>query len=341
MTFKIGSRTIGAGETFIIAEVGQAHEGSFGSALAFIDAVAEAGVDAVKFQCHIAAEESSEHEPWRVPIAGYKNRYSYWEAMEFTEQKWGQLAVGAHFAKVEFLCSPFSLKALELMNPLVPAWKVASGEIGNKPLIAAMVKTGKPVLLSTGMSTIAEIEGIYDSLPGSHPLLVFQTTSAYPVPPEEVGLNQLSDLITGTDYCGLSDHSGSPYTGLAAAALGADAIEVHVCWSKKAFGPDVSSSLDLDELKVLVEGVRWIDRIRNNPVDKDLMAEKLAPTRALFTKSAFVDSCITMAGPPYVLGEHDIAMKKPGTGLKLEQVVGRTLARTVKSGQMLSEDDFE
>lgn len=345
MNFKIGSRTVGDGNTFIIAEIGQAHNGSFGEALAFIDAVAELGVDAVKFQCHIAVEESSAEEPWRVPIAGYESRYAYWEAMEFTPDQWSTLAGKAIFKGLEFLCSPFSMKALGLLVPLVEAWKVASGEIGNKPLLEAMVKTGKPILLSTGMSTIDELGQAEQRFPKNYPYLAFQTTSEYPVPPEHVGLNEMVDMQTDLQerrtLVGLSDHSGSPYTGLAAVALGADAIEVHVTWSKKAFGPDVSSSLDLDELKVLVDGVRWIDRIRNNPVDKDAMAEQLAPTRALFTRSAFLNGSYLNTVPGMVVDESMIAMKKPGTGLKLEEVVGRKFRRTVMSGQMLSEDDFE
>ena len=351
--FNIGRYEVGNGRCLIIAEIAQSHNGSFLEALAYIDAVAEAGADIVKFQCHIAAEESSAEEPWRVPIAGFEFRYDYWEEMQFTWLQWQQLAAhtkqsrtfSLHHRDLEFLCSPFSLKALEMLDPLVPAWKVASGEVTNKPLIEAMVKTGKPILLSTGMSTFNDILNALDLIEAGskeYPFLVFQTTSEYPVPPEDVGLNELTDFKKSLiQPVGLSDHSGSPYTGLAAVALGADALEVHVTWDKRQQGPDVSSSLAIDELKVLVEGTRWIERIRNNPVDKDAMAEKLAPTRALFTRSAFLNGSYAQAVAGMTVSEKMIVMKKPGTGLKLEEVVGRKLVRTVESGTMLTEADFE
>lgn len=340
--FNIGKHEIGSGRCFIIAEIAQAHNGSFLEALAYIDAVAEAGVDAVKFQCHIASEESSPEEPWRVPIAGYPSRYAYWQAMEFNEYQWSALKARSGGAGLAFLCSPFSLKALEILDPLVPAWKVASGEVTNKPLIDAMVKTGKPILLSTGMSTEVETLEVAQWLAPARPWLLFQSTTEYPCQPEHIGLNRLSDVGPGF-FRGLSDHSGSPYTGLAAVALGADALEVHVTWDRRQQGPDVSSSLTLDELKTLVEGARWIERIRNNPVDKDAMAEKLAPTRALFTRSAFLNGYdgIEAFSSGIVLEEKFIAMKKPGTGLQMVDVVGRTLVRTIESGHMLSAADFE
>lgn len=351
MTFNIGKHEIGSGRCFIIAEVAQAHNGSFQEALAYIDAVAEAGADAVKFQCHIATEESSPEEPWRVPIPGYESRYAYWQAMEFSPAEWRALNLRAEIQNLEFLCSPFSLKALEMLDPLVPAWKVASGEVTNKPLIEAMVKTGKPILLSSGMTPWKGLsDGIDVAQIGiSVPYLIFQSTTEYPCSPEDIGLNIMEDLRYFNMPVGLSDHSGSPYTGLAAVTLGADALEVHVTWDKRQQGPDVSSSLTIDELKVLVEGTRWIERIRNNPVDKDAMAEKLAPTRELFTKSAFAfnrngPGTNTVYAPGAVLGNGCVVFRKPGTGITPDQwskYENLPLKRPVTAGQMLSEADFE
>ena len=283
-----------------------------------------------------------------MPIAGYETRYKYWQAMEFTGREWLELHNRAESWGLVFLCSPFSLAAARFLQPLVPAWKVASGEISNRPLLEAMVATGKPILLSTGMSKIDEIGDALDFIAArcghdNYPSLTFQTTSEYPVVPGHVGLNELHELRLFTDnrFVGLSDHSGSIHTGLAATALGADALEVHVCWNKQGFGPDVSSSITVDELKQLVEGVKWINRITNNPVDKDEMAERLKPTRELFTKSAFANDRNAWRLPGWAVQESDIVMKKPGTGLSMEQVIGRTVIRQVSAGQMLSEADFE
>ena len=265
----------------IIGEVAQAHEGSLGMAHAYIDAIARAGADAVKFQCHIAAAESTPDEPWRVQPEWPQDasRYDYWKRMEFSPEQWWSLKAHADDAGVEFLCSPFSPEAVRLIDPLVGTWKLASGEVTNRPLLEAIASTGKPVIVSTGMSTRAELESVLAWFP-DHAIL--QCTSAYPCPPEKVGLNVLRDLRQRYACpVGLSDHSGTIYPGLAAVALGCDLLEVHVTFSREAFGFDVSSSITTAELRQLVEGARFIERALT-PVDKEVMAHELEPMRRLF-----------------------------------------------------------
>ena len=143
------------GPCFIIAEIGQAHDGSLGSAHAYIDAVAEAGVDAVKFQTHIAHAESSKHEQFRVKgFPQDKTRYDYWKRMEFTPEQWSDLLSHAKEKGLIFLSTPFSIEAVELLENLnVPAFKIGSGDIDNIDLIESVIKTQKPILLSSGMSS--------------------------------------------------------------------------------------------------------------------------------------------------------------------------------------------
>ena len=316
----------------IVAEIGNQHNGSIDVAHTYIDAVAKAGADAVKFQCHIAAAESTLSEPWRVKFTRENiSRYEYWERMEFTPRQWIELAAHAHMQDLEFIVSPFSIEAVEMLDGLVDRWKVASGEVGNTPLLKAIAKTGKPVVLSSGMSDRVELAQAVSSL-GSVPWIhTLQCTSKYPCPPEEIGLNLLNSLH------GLSDHSGSIYTGLAAAALGAEMLEVHVCFSKQEFGPDVSSSITIDELRQLVEGVRWIERIITNPVDKDEMAQEMQPMRDLFTKSiTFAEQL--KAGT--ILEERHFAYRKPGTGIPAAdygKYLGRVLAQDVPGRAFLQE----
>src|SRR5882724_7822406 len=144
----------------IVAEVAQGHDGSLGLAHAFIDAVANAGADAVKFQTHLAAAESTPGEPWRVKFSPQdKSRYDYWKRMEFTEEQWHGLKQHAHERSLQFLSSPFSLEAVDLLARVgVDAWKVASGEIANGSMLERMAATRLPVLLSTGMSPLTEID---------------------------------------------------------------------------------------------------------------------------------------------------------------------------------------
>ena len=139
----------------IVAEVAQAHDGSLGSAHAFIDAIANAGADAVKFQTHIAAAESTPAEPWRVKFS-YQDatRYDYWKRMEFTEAQWLGLKNHAEERKLLFLSSPFSMEAVELLQRIgIRAWKIASGELTNVPMLGRIVESGLPIILSSGMSS--------------------------------------------------------------------------------------------------------------------------------------------------------------------------------------------
>ncbi len=166
--FRIGDRRVGPGEPcFIIAEVAQAHDGSLGAAHAYIDMAAQCGADAVKFQTHFAAEESTPAEPWRIQFSRQDGtRYEYWRRMEFDEAQWTGLAEHAAEAGIVFLSSAFSAKAVDLLTRLgMPAWKIASGEVSNHALLAQMVSTKKPILLSSGMSSWAELDAAVNLRP--------------------------------------------------------------------------------------------------------------------------------------------------------------------------------
>jgi N-acetylneuraminate synthase len=242
-----------------------------------------------------------------------------------------------------FLSSPFSFEAVELLERVgVPAWKVGSGEVSNTPFLERVASTGRPVLLSSGMSDFAELDAAVATLRGRVAFAVLQCTSEYPSPPERIGLNVLSELMRRYDApVGLSDHSGTIYPSLAAVALGASIIEVHVTLSREMFGPDVAASVTTDELRRLVDGVALLERALASPVDKDALAAELAPVRERFTKSIVAASDLA-AGT--VLQASDLALKKPGTGLpasRLQEVVGRRLRRPVAVDALLEESDLE
>ncbi len=325
----------------VIGEVAQAHDGSLGAAHAYIDAIASSGADAVKFQTHIAAAESTQQEPWRVRFSHQDaSRYEYWKRMEFTEEQWLGLKRHAEEKKLEFLSSPFSIEAARMLQRIgMKTWKVASGEVANSQLFRYMVETRLPVMLSTGMSSMEEIDSAVARVQAAGlPLAVMQCTSAYPCPPEKVGLNML-EMFRGRYGCavGLSDHSGTIFPGLAAATLGAELVEVHVTFSKECFGPDVPASLTTSDLKTLVEGVRFIERMRTSTVDKNAMAKELTPLRNLFTKSIVAEIDLPSGA---VLTPESLSVKKPGTGIpaeRLDSMIGRRLRRPLAAGEMLSE----
>ena len=333
------------GRCLIIGEVAQAHDGSLGQAHAFIDAIAGAGADAVKFQTHIAAAESTLAEPWRVKFSPQdESRYAYWKRMEFTESQWIELKRHADERGLLFLSSPFSVEAVELLERVgVTAWKIASGEIGGSRMFERMAATKLPVLLSTGMSTLQEIDQAVNQIKSRGlPLVVLQCTTAYPCPPEKVGLNLIPFFRDRYETTvGLSDHSGTIFPGLAAATLGVSVLEVHVTMSRDMYGPDVSSSVTVSELKQLVEGVRFIERMKANPIDKDCLAAELQPLRRLFGKS-IVARMDLPAGT--VLKEEHLTVKKPGHGLsedKLGLVLNRKLRVALPADALVLEEHLD
>ncbi|MEM7588307.1 MAG: N-acetylneuraminate synthase family protein, partial [Acidobacteriota bacterium] len=270
-------------------------------------------------------------------------RYEYWQRMELAPEHWAGLAEHARDQGLVFLSSAFSFKAVDLLAGLdMAAWKVASGEITTLPLLRRMAETGKPVLLSSGMSTWDELDTAAALVRDSGaPLALFQTTTSYPCPPEKLGLNVLGELAQRYGCpVGLSDHSAKIYAGLAAVALGASLLEVHLTFSRESFGPDTSSSLRVDELAQLVEGVRFTETALAHPVDKQAMATELDELRGIFGKSV-VASRDLAAG--VVLSAADLGLKKPATGIpasRYDELIGRTLARAVTRDQQLQEDDL-
>lgn len=339
-----GSRAAGSG-CIVVGEVAQSHDGSLGLAHAFIDAIADAGADAVKFQTHIAAAESTPAEPWRVRFSPQDpTRYDYWKRMEFSEEQWRGLKKHADERNLWFLSSPFSMEAVELLDRVgVAAWKVASGETSNLPMLERLSSDGRPVLLSTGLSSLQEIDAAVRLVRSrGAPLAVLQCTSAYPCPPDKVGLNLIPFFRQRYDCTvGLSDHSGTIYPALAACVLGIDVLEVHVAFSRRMFGPDVPASVLFEELSQLIEGMRFIERALEHPVDKDESARETESLHALFTKSV-----VALRDLPEgtVLQPGHLGAKKPGTGLpamRLNDLIGSRLKRALKKDELLREGDWE
>ena len=329
----------------IIVEIGQAHEGSLGMAHAFIDTIADCGADAVKFQTHIAAAESTQHEPWRTRFSSQDaTRIDYWQRMEFTEPQWLELKTHANDQGLLFLSSPFSLEAVELLIKTgVAGWKTASGETSNHALIDAMAKTGLPMIVSTGMSTLTEIDEVVERIRAHNvPLALLQCTSAYPCPAELVGLNVIESFRERyACAAGLSDHSATIFPGLAAATLGIQALEIHLTLSRDMFGPDVPASVTPAQLRELVEGIRFIETMRANPVDKEVISDNVGSLRKIFTKSVVATAALE---PGTVLSESHLTTKKPGSGIPanaLGELIGRRLTRAVVPDQLLSYDDLE
>jgi len=341
---EIDGRTIGPGaKSFIIAEVAQAHDGSLGLAHSFIDAVAVHGADAVKFQTHIADAESTPAEPFRIPFSYEDNtRYEYWKRMEFTPEQWAGLADHCRQKQIVFLSSVFSVEAIALLDRIgVPALKFGSGEVHNSTMLDAGIATGKPLLLSSGMSTYEELDDTVSFLRSKGAAFaLFQATSKYPTPLTEVGLNNLDYLRTRYGVpTGLSDHSASIWPTITAIGRGADLVEFHVTFDRTMFGPDSIASLTFAELAEIVSARDAIATMDSNPVDKSTMARDLGRMRQFFRKSVALKEP-QRAGTR--LEAWMLTGKKPASGIPFDDVdklVGRVLLRDVEATRLLTWDD--
>jgi N-acetylneuraminate synthase len=330
---------------FLIAEVAQAHDGSLGFAHCFIDIAAETGVDAIKFQTHIAAAESTFDEKFRMPFS-YEDatRWDYWRRMEFGAAEWEGLARHARDKGLIFLSSCFSVEAVEIMRRLnVPAWKVGSGEVNSTELLNAIATGSEPILLSTGLSDFASIERQVEQITRKGiPVALFQCTTKYPTSLEEVGLNVIDELNERFGCpVGLSDHSGSIWPSVAAMARGAAMIEVHIAMHPRQFGPDTAASLDPKQLRQLGEARDAIAAMLARPLDKNVTSSSLAEVRRQFEKSVALREDLP-AGT--VLRPEHLTLKKPGGGLDREDVaalIGRRLVCDVPKDRLLRLDDLE
>lgn len=329
----------------IIAEIGQAHEGSLGIAHSYIDAMANAGVNAVKFQTHIADAESSKYEPFRVKFS-YEDetRFDYWKRMEFSEDQWRGLKAHCDDVGIEFLSSPFSLAAIDLLERIgVKRYKVGSGEVNNHLMLEYISRTGKPVLLSSGMSNFEELDDSVTLLKKQgNPLSIFQCTTSYPTQPQNWGLNVIQELKKRYDVpVGYSDHSGDIYACLFAAAQGAEMIEFHTVYDKSMFGPDAKSSLTPTEVSKLVKGLRQYEQSLLYPVDKSSNSQ-YSELKGIFEKSLAVNKDLP-AG--HVLRLQDLETKKPkGKGInaaEFQNIIGARLARPLSKWEFLNKTDLD
>lgn len=328
----------------IIAEIGLSHDGSLGTAHAYIDAVATTGAQGIKFQTHIASAESSKREPWRKRFSPQdESRYDYWQRTSFSAEQWEGLRAHADEAGLRFLSSAFSVEAVDLLDEVgVSAWKIPSGEVSNIPLLDHIASKGGPVWISSGMSPFAELDFAVSRIRDAGvPVAVFQCTSKYPCPPEDLGLSEIPKLSQRYECpVGFSDHSGTPYAGLGAIALGAQLVEVHVVLSRLQYGPDVSSSITIEELRQLVEGSIVIRTSLDSNYDRDSMAAELEPLRRIFTQSVVTARPV---GSDVMLQRDDLAVRKPGDGIpasRLEDLVGRRTKRDLEVGHFLTESDL-
>ena len=327
--------------TFIIAEVGSVHDGSFGNAKKLIEAAAACGVDAVKFQTHIPEAETLPDAPMPRYFKG-EPRFEYFKRTGFSLDQWRELKRHCDEHDVVFLSSPFSEEAVDLLESVgIPQYKIPSGEVTNLPMLEKIARLGKPVILSSGMSAWDELDrAVVVIQKHNDQLTVLQCTSEYPCPYEQVGLNVMLEMAERYNVpVGLSDHTLTNYAVFAAVTLGASVIEKHFTFSRKMYGSDARHSLEPDEMIDLVQGVRAIETMMAAPVEKD-QVEPYNEMKQIFEKSLVAQVDIPAGA---VLTRELVGIKKPGTGLsaaRLDEFLGRKVSDNISAGTMFAENDF-
>lgn len=329
---------------YLIAEIAQAHDGSLGILYSYIDAVAKTGVQAIKFQMHIAEAESSPYEPFRVHFSKEDaTRFDYWKRIEFTLEQWKGIKAHCDAVGLDFICSPFSNMAVDWLEEIgVKIYKVGSGEVNNFLLLEKIAQTGKPVLISSGMSNFKELDQTVAFLKNKKVAFsILQCTTAYPTKPEQYGFGVMQELSDRYQVpVGFSDHSAKVSTGIAAVALGASIVEFHVVFHRAMFGPDAIASLTLEETKQLAEAVHDIYLAQNSVLDKN-NNEDFSTLKSIFEKSLAINKNLP-AG--HTLTFADLESKKPkGYGISaadFQQVIGRKLKADKTQWDFLNEEDL-
>ncbi len=348
--FAIGDRTVGPGHPcYLIAEAGSNHGGSLDTALALVDAAADAGADAVKFQTFQAKRLYAKSAGQSDYLGDERSIFDIIQAMEMPESWLPTLAARAAERGLGFLSTPFHEEAVALLDPFVQAWKIASYELTHHPLLEAVAATGKPVILSTGAATVGEVADAVAVLEraGCAGLVLLQCTASYPAPLGSVNVAALVDLRERFGVStGLSDHSRDPVVApMTAAALGAVVVEKHFTLSNRLPGPDNPFAVEPHELARLVKRVRDVETARGSgkkAVDASAIDPAEEELRAFARRTLFTTRPVR-AGEGFTRDNVDALRRgKRDAGLPpsaLPEVLGCAAARDLPAEAVLTAAD--
>lgn len=328
----ITGHLVGPGQPcFIIAEAGVNHDGDVGRACALIDAAADAGAHAVKFQTFrtdLLVTEGARKAAYQENGTGAdESQADMLRRLELPADSWRLLSDRCRQRGIIFLSTPFDEDSAELLHDLgVPAIKLPSGELTNLPLIASIARRGRPIILSTGMGTLGEVASAVQVVEaaGAPPLALLHCVSDYPTAPEDANLRAMDTLRAQFDVpVGWSDHTTGIDIAIAAVALGATIIEKHFTLDRELPGPDHAASLEPDELTLLVSSVRRVESAMGDGMKAPRPCEAAC---AASSRRSVVLTRDLDAGT--VLTADVLAARRPGTGIppsRMHEVIGTTL----------------
>jgi N,N'-diacetyllegionaminate synthase len=347
-TINLAGRRVGEGEpVFVIAEAGVNHNGDLGRALELVDAAAAVGADAVKFQTFDPSELASQ----AAPLADYQQTGARREAgqvqmlerLRLPDEAFTVVAERCAQHGIVFLSSPFDERSADLLEELgVPAYKVGSGEVTNLPFLRSLAGRGRPLLVSTGMATLAEVEEVVGLVreAGAPALALLHCVSSYPAPAEEANLRAMDTLRRAFDVpVGYSDHCLGMDVSLAAVALGAAILERHFTIDRCLPGPDQALSLEPSELAELVQRIRMLEAALGDGVKRPQPSEG---ENLGVARRSIVAARSMQAGERIDLDS--LAVKRPGGGLapsRLESVIGARLVMPIEVDELLTDAHLE
>ncbi len=347
-SIEVAGRTIGpSGACFVIAEAGVNHNGDPEMALRLIDVAAEAGADAVKFQTfradRLATSGAPKADYQRAATAGNEGQLDMLRKLELSPDAHRRLQAHCAARGILFLSTPFDEECADLLASLgVPAFKTPSGELTNLAFLAHVARKGRPMLVSTGMATLAEVDEAVRTIRanGNPPVALLHCVSDYPADPASANLRALQTLEAAFGVpAGYSDHTPGLETALAAAALGACIIEKHFTLDRSLPGPDHAASIEPAQLAQLITGIRAVESAlgdgRKAPAPSEAGTAEAARKRLVAARDIAAGERISADA---------IGLRRAGTGLPLStrgQVVGRIARVAIRTGAGLTSDMFE
>ena len=330
--------------TFIIAEIGVNHNGSVDLAKEMVKSASICGVDAVKFQTFVSEDlvtENAKTAKYQENNTNENSQLEMLKKLELSFDDFHELKRYAEDCGVIFLSSPFDFKSVDLLEKLnVSLYKLGSGELTNFELIDYVLKTNKPIILSTGMATLDEIKETYNHIKNKDNLVILHCITGYPTSFEEANLNFIKTLQNELDVpIGFSDHSPGIELPIAAVALGACVVEKHFTLDKTLEGPDHKASLNPDEFRAMVSAIRNVEVAMGDGVRRFSKNEK--EIKQVARKSIVLNENVKKGS---VLKREMLSIKRPGTGISpknIDEVIGKTAIDDLNINHVLKWDDIQ
>ena len=326
---------------YIIAEAGVNHNGSFALACKLVDAAKEAGADCIKFQTFKAenlVSRTAKKAEYQKKTTGDSSQQDMLKKLELSFNEFLQLKKYCEQVGICFLSTPFDFDSIDFLNSIdMPFWKLPSGEVTNLPYLLALAKTGKPVVMSTGMCNMGEIQEAIHVLKtnGTKDIKLLHCNTEYPTPFEDVNLKAMQTMHeTFHLEVGYSDHTKGIEVPIAAVALGATIIEKHFTLDRNMEGPDHKASLEPDELAAMISAIRNIEKSLGTGIKEPSLSEK---KNIIVARKSIVAKTKIKAGDFFT--EKNITVKRPGTGIspmKWFEVLGTKSVRDFDEDELIT-----